>query len=210
VDGTVLEARASHKSFKPKDRDPSEPPPAGLNSEQNLHGGKRSNKTHESTTNPEARLYRNSQAAPGEDGLPRHVLMEHRNGLIVDMELTQGAGHGERATAVAMIERLPKRRRRRTVAADTADGTADFVTDCATEVSRPMSSSTPTGEGSAIDRRTARHAGHAVSMRIRNPIEEPSAGPRPAPGPQAPLPRPTMQQGLVAAHRRRLQRRQSG
>jgi hypothetical protein len=181
VDGTVLEARASHKSFKPKDRDPSEPPPAGRNSEKNLHGGKRSNQTHESTTNPEARLHRKSQAAPAKMAYLGHLLMEHRNGLIVDMELTQGDGHGERAAAVAMIERLPKRRRRRTVEADTADDPADFVTDCATEVSRPVSPSTPTGEGSAIDRRTPSRGSRRVDA-IRNRIEEPSAGPRPAPG----------------------------
>ena len=93
-------------------------PLPGRNSEQDFHGEKRSNMTHESTTDPEARLYRKSQAAPAKMAYLGHVLMEHRNGLIVDMELTQADGHGERAAALTMIDRLPKRRRRRTVAAD--------------------------------------------------------------------------------------------
>jgi transposase len=130
VDGTVLEAWASHKSFKPKDRDPNEPPPAGRNAEQDFHGEKRSNTTHESTTDPEARLYRKSQAAPAKMAYLGHVLMEHRNGLIVDMELTTADGHGERGAAVKMIDRLPRRARRRTVAADKAYDTKDFVADC--------------------------------------------------------------------------------
>ena len=92
VDGTVLEAWASHKSFKPKDRDPNEPPVPGRNAEQDFHGEKRSNTTHESTTDPEARLYRKSAAAPAKMAYLGHLLMEHRNGLIVDMELTQADG----------------------------------------------------------------------------------------------------------------------
>ena len=87
VDGTVLEAWASHKSFKPKDRDPNEPPPAGRNSEQDFHGEQRSNTTHQSTTDPEARLYRKSAAAPAKMAYLGHVLMEHRNALIVDADL---------------------------------------------------------------------------------------------------------------------------
>ena len=105
----MLEAWASHKSFKPKDRDPNEPPPRGTQREQDFHGEKRSNTTHQSTTDPEARLYRKSQAAPAKMAYLGHVLMEHRNGLIVDMELTPADGYGERAAAVTMIERLPKR-----------------------------------------------------------------------------------------------------
>ena len=173
VDGTVLEAWASHKSFKPKDRDPNEPPPAGRNSEQDFHGEKRSNTTHESTTDPEARLYRKSQAAPAKMAYLGHVLMEHRHGLIVDMELTQADGYGEREAALTMIDRLPTRRRRRTVAADKAYDTKDFVAGCRSRGFTPQVAQHTNGRRSAIDGRTTRHPGHAVSMRIRKRIEEP-------------------------------------
>jgi transposase len=173
VDGTVLEAWASHKSFKPKDRDPNEPPPTGRNSEQDFHGEKRSNTTHESTTDPEARLYRKSQGAPAKMAYLGHVLMEHRNGLIVDMELTQADGYGEREAALTMIDRLPAGRRRRTVAADKAYDTKDFVADCRSRGFTPHVAQHTNGRRSAIDGRTTRHPGHAVSMRIRKRIEEP-------------------------------------
>jgi transposase len=173
VDGTVLEAWASHKSFKPKDRDPNEPPPEGRNPEVDFHNEKRSNKTHESTTDPEARLYRKSAAAPAKMAYLGHVLMEHRNGLIVDMELTAADGYGERAAALEMIDRLPKKRRRRTVAADKAYDTADFVADCRTRGFTPHVAQHTNGRRSAIDGRTTRHPGHQVSMRIRKRIEEP-------------------------------------
>jgi len=173
VDGTVLEAWASHKSFKPKDRDPNEPPAPGRNAEQDFHGEKRSNTTHESTTDPEARLYRKSQAAPAKMAYLGHVLMEHRNGLIVDMEVTTADGYGERAAAVKMIDRLPKRSRRRTVAADKAYDTKDFVAECRARGFTPHVAQHTNGRRSAIDGRTTRHAGHAVSMRIRKRIEEP-------------------------------------
>ncbi len=173
VDGTVLEAWASHKSFKPKDRDQNEPPAPGRNAEQDFHGEKRSNKTHESTTDPEARLYRKSAAAPAKMAYLGHLLMEHRNGLIVDMELTQADGYGERAAALTMIDRLPKTRRRRTVAADKAYDTADFVRDCRQRGFTPHVAQHTNGRRSAIDGRTTRHSGHQVSLRIRKRIEEP-------------------------------------
>ena len=173
VDGTVLEAWASHKSFKPKDRDPNEPPPVGRNAEADFHGEKRSNTTHESTTDPEARLYRKSQAAPAKMAYLGHVLMEHRSGLLVDMELTTADGYGERAAAVEMIDRLPNKRRRRTVAADKAYDTKDFVAACRARGFTPHVAQHTNGRRSAIDRRTTRHAGHDVSMRIRKRIEEP-------------------------------------
>jgi len=167
VDGTVLEAWASHKSFKPKDRDPDQPPPPGRNSEADFHGEKRSNTTHESTTDPEARLYRKSAAAPAKMAYLGHVLMEHRNGLIIDMELTQADGYGERAAAVQMIDRLPKHRRRRTIAADKAYDTKDFVADCRARGFTPHVAQHTNGRRSAIDWRTTRHPGHEISMRIR-------------------------------------------
>lgn len=174
VDGTVLEAWASHKSFKPKDRDPdTDEQSPGRNAETDFHGEKRSNKTHESTTDPEARLYRKSNAAPAKMAYLGHILIENRNGLIVDMELNTADGYGERAAAIAMLERLPKRSRRRTVAADKAYDTKDFVADCRQRGFTPHVSQNMNGRRSAIDGRTTRHAGHAVSVRIRKRVEEP-------------------------------------
>src|SRR5215204_4751595 len=102
VDGTLLEAWASHKSFKPKDGPPTEPP-AGRNAEVAWHGEKRTNDTHASTTDPEARLYRKSNGSPAKLCYAGHLLMEHRSALIVDAELTTADGYAERATAVEML-----------------------------------------------------------------------------------------------------------
>jgi transposase len=173
VDGTVLEAWASHKSFKPNDHDPNEPPPPGRNAQVSFHKEKRSNKTHTSTTDPEAKLYRKSAAAPAKMAYLGHVLMEHRNGLIVDMELTPADGYGERAAAVEMMDRLPKRARRRTICGDKAYDTADFVAKCRARGFTPHVAQNTNGRRSAIDQRTARHPGHQVSLRIRKRIEEP-------------------------------------
>ena len=126
VDGTLLEAWASHKSFKPKDGPPSEPP-VGRNAEVGWHGEKRSNDTHESTTDPEARLARKSFATAAKMSYAGHLLMENRNALIVDAELTAATGYAERDCAVEMLARLPASRRRRTIAADKAYDTRDFV-----------------------------------------------------------------------------------
>ena len=102
-----------------------------------------------------------------------HLLMEHRNGLIVDMEVTQADGYGERAAALTMIDRLPTARRRRTVAADKAYDTADFARDCCSRGFTPHVAQHTNGRRSAIDGRTTRHPGHQVSLRIRKRIEEP-------------------------------------
>ena len=103
VDGTLLEAWASHKSFKPKDSRTDEPP-AGRNADANFHGEKRSNETHASTTDPESRLCRKGPAA--KLCFMGHLLMEHRNALIVDMELTTTDGYAERAAAIEMLARI--------------------------------------------------------------------------------------------------------
>ena len=175
VDGTLLEAWASHKSFKPKDPDPGEPAaPAGRNVEADFHGEKRSNQTHRSTTDPEALLARKSNAAPAKLCFAGHLLMEHRNALIVDAELTAADGYAERATAIEMLARLPQRSRRRTVAADKAYDTKGFVADCRDLGVTPHVAQNASGHRrSAIDGRTTRHAGHETSLRIRKRIEEP-------------------------------------
>jgi hypothetical protein len=172
VDGALLNASASHKSFKPKDGPPADPP-AGRNVEVQRHGQKRSNDTHSSTTDPEARLYRNSHNTAATLCYSGHLLMEHRNALIVDAELTTADGYAERATALEMIARLPKSARRRTVAGDKGYDTRAFIADARQLGFTPHVAQNTTRQRSAIDGRTTRHPGHAVSMRIRKRIEEP-------------------------------------
>jgi transposase len=172
VDGTLLEAWASHKSFKPKDQPP--PPPAeGRNSEVQWHGEKRSNETHASTTDPEARLARKSNATAAKLCYSGHLLLEHRNALIVDAELAAATGYAERDTAVEMLARLPTSRRRRTIAGDKAYDTKDFVARTRQLGFTPHVAPNTTRQRSAIDGRTTRHPGHLVSQRIRKRIEEP-------------------------------------
>jgi transposase len=170
VDGTLLKAWASHKSFKPKDGPPSDPP-AGRNTEVGWHGEKRKNDTHASTTDPEARLYRKSHNTAATLCYSGHLLMENRSALIVDAELTFADGYAERATALEMLGRLPKTARRRTVAADKAYDTKGFVADARALGFTPHVAQNT--KVSAIDGRTTRHAGHVVSQRIRKRIEEP-------------------------------------
>jgi transposase len=173
VHGTLLEAWASHKSFKPKDG--SEPPSVsgGRNSEVDFRGQPRSNRTHSWATDPEALLARKSDAAPAKLCYAGHVLMENRSALIVDMELTQADGYAEREAAAQMLGRLPKRRRRRTVAADKAYDTREFVATCRDLKITAHVAQNTANRASAIDARTTRHAGHQISQRIRKRIEEP-------------------------------------
>jgi transposase len=170
VDGTLLKAWASHKSFKPKDGPRSEPP-AGRNAEVQWHGEKRKNDTHASTTDPEARLYRKSNNTAATLCFAGHLLMENRSALIVDAELTIADGYAERATAVEMLSRLPRMARRRTIAADKAYDTKGFVAEVRQLGFTPHVA--PNTRYSAIDARTTRHAGHQVSQRIRKRVEEP-------------------------------------
>ena len=172
VDGTLLDAWASHKSFKPKDGPPADPP-AGRNVEVAWHGERRANDTHASTTDPEARLYRKSRGTPAKLCYSGHLLMEHRNALIVDAELTTADGYAERATAIEMLARLPATARRRTVAGDKGYDTRGFITDVRGLGFTPHIAPNTTQQRSAIDGRTTRHGGHAISMRIRKRIEEP-------------------------------------
>jgi transposase len=173
VDGTLLEAWASHKSFRPKDG--SEPPPrgGGRNAERDFHGERRSNETHQSTTDPEARLARKGDGQPAKLCYAGHLLMEHRNALIVDMELTQATGFAERSTGMQMLRRLPPSRRRRTVAGDKGYDTQDFVAGCRALGFTPHVAQNISNRRSAIDGRTTRHEGHVLSQRIRKRIEEP-------------------------------------
>jgi transposase len=172
VDGTLLEAWASHKSFQPKDG-PSTAMGPGRNAEVSFHGQRRSNATHASTTDPEARMARKSNATAAKLSYAGHLLMEHRNALLVDIELTEANGYAERDTALEMLARLPATKRRRTVAGDKAYDTAGFVADVRGLGITPHVAPNTTRQRSTIDGRTTRHPGHRVSQRTRPRIEEP-------------------------------------
>ena len=175
VDGTLLEAWASHKSFKPKDSElgPDGKGPKGRNAEVQWHGQKRSNDTHESTTDPDARLYRKSNNTAAILCYAGHLLIEHRSALIVDADLTAATGYAERDCATGMLKRLPKRHRRRTVAGDKNYDTKQFVADVRDAGFTPHVAQNNTNRRSAIDGRVTRHAGYDVSQRIRKRVEEP-------------------------------------
>ncbi len=174
VDGTLLEAWASHKSFRPKgDAGRGGPPGPGRNAEVDYHGERRSNETHQSTTDPEARLARKGNGVAAKLSYAGHLLMENRSALIADMELSQATGFAERATALVLLGRLPKRGRRRTVGGDKGFDTKDFTAGCRELGVTPHVAQNTTNRRSAIDGRTTRHAGHVTSLRIRKRIEEP-------------------------------------
>jgi transposase len=171
VDGTLVEAWASMKSFRPKDGS-GEPPAGGRNSEADFHGQKRSNATHASTTEPEARLYRKGPGKEAKLCFMGHALMENRNGLVVDACLTEANGHAERIAALHMIEPHADRPRRITLSADKAYDAEDFVNELRSLNATPHVAQNTSGRSSAIDGRTTRHTGYAISQRIRRRIEE--------------------------------------
>jgi len=174
VDGTLLQAWASHKSFKPKDgSDDGDRPAGGRNAERDWKGQKRSNETHASTTDPEARLFRKSNNTAAQLCYAGHLLMENRHALIVDAELSAATGYAERETALALLKRLPASKRRRTVGADKGYDTAGFVADARALGFTPHVAQNTTNRRSAIDERTTRHAGHRISQSTRPRIEEP-------------------------------------
>jgi len=170
VDGTLLEAWASLKSFRPKDGPPSKEPPGqhGRNEEVDFHGEKRSNATHASTTDPESKLAKKGKGKEARLSYTGHVLMENRNGLAVDANVTRATGTCEREAALEMVQELPGDNRV-TVGADKAYDTKDFVKQCRANNVVPHVAQK---KDSAIDARTSRHDGYAVSLRRRKRIEE--------------------------------------
>ena len=199
VDGTLVEAWASMKSFQPKaGAEGSEPPMAGSgaagqaqagaqacdpaapaatpvadkgrNAEVDFHGQKRSNETHASVTDPDARLHRKGEGKEAKLCYMGHALMENRNGLVVEACLSRADGHAERNAALAMIEPRADRSGRVTLGADKGYDAEDFVNELRTMNVTPHVAAK--AKGSAIDGRTTRHAGYAVSQRIRKRIEE--------------------------------------
>src|SRR5215470_13304900 len=171
VDGTLLEAWASPKSFRPKDGS-GEPPGPGRNGERNFRGDKRKNDTHASTTDPDARLFRKGPGKEARLCFMGHALMENRHGLIVDAVMTRASGHAERLAAIALIGPHANRPNPITLGADKAYDTGDFVMQCRERTVTPHVAQNTNGRRSAIDRRTTRHPGYAVSQRIRKRIEE--------------------------------------
>ena len=169
VDGTLLEAWASHKSFRPRGDEP--PTDGGGNPTVNFHGQRRRNATHRSTTDPDARLYKKAQGREAHLGYLGHVLMEHRSGLIVRATVTPADGHGERDAALVMLESLPGQHRI-TVAADKGYDTRDFVAEVRTMQVTPHIAQHTTGRRSAIDARTTRHPGYAISQQKRKLVEQ--------------------------------------
>ena len=173
VDGTMIQAWSSMKSvkaFEPGKGPDDEPPSRGRNSEADFHGETRTNATHASTTDPEAKLYRKSAGTEARLAFLGHPLMENRCGLVVDACLTQANGHAERLAALAMIEKHADRPRAITLGADKGYDTSDFVNELRSMNVRPHVARRLVG--SAIDRRTTRHRGYGTSQRIRKRIEE--------------------------------------
>jgi transposase len=171
VDGTLIEAWASLKSFRPKDGG-GEPPGPGRNAERNFRGEQRRNDTHASTTDDEAKLFRKGFSREAKLCFMGHLLMENRHGLVVDARLTPATGHAERQAAVAMVTSRAGRGRI-TVGADKAYDARDFVTalrdlNIVPHVAQCITSV----RGSRIDGRTVRHPGYAASQRARKRIEE--------------------------------------
>jgi transposase len=171
VDGTLLEAWASMKSFRPKDGSGS-PPDAGRNGEQDFHGQKRSNETHASTTDPDARLYRKGRGKESKLSFMGHAPMENRNGLIVGAIATRASGHAERFAALHLMEPRANRAEKVTLAGDKGFDTQDFVAELREINVTPHVAQNVRGRRSAIDGRTTRHPGYEVSLRIRKRIEE--------------------------------------
>ena len=164
VDGTLVEAWESMKSFRPKDGE-------GDGDGENFHGAKRKNDTHQSTTDPDARLYRKGRGKEARLCYMGHALMENRSGFVVEAELTHADGYGEREAALRMLHRHAPGTSRRTLGADKGYDMSGFIADLRQmNVTPHVAQKT---KGSGIDGRTARHAAYAISQRKRKRIEEP-------------------------------------
>jgi len=178
VDGTLLEAWASIKSFRRKDGGDNDGAGTGRNAERNFHKEKRSNETHRSLTDPEARLYRKGDGQPARLCYMGHALMENRNGLAVGGIATLATGTAEREAALTLIERARGSPRRITLGADKAYDVADFVAALRARLVSPHIAIdghvrvTGKPRKTSIDRRVTRHAGYAISQRCRKRIEE--------------------------------------
>jgi transposase len=178
VDGTLIEAWASIKSFRRKDGQDNDSQGPGRNAERSFHKEKRSNETHRSTTDPDARLYKKGDGQPAKLCYIGHALMENRHGLAVGGGISQATGTAERETALDLIDGRRRRRRRITLGADKAYDVARFVHDLRERAVTPHIaidghlSKTGKPRKTEIDSRTTRHAGYDISQRCRKRIEE--------------------------------------
>ena len=172
VDGTLLQAWASQKSVRPRE---GEDPPAGgggRNPEVDFHGERRTNATHVSKTDPEALFARKGRGQEARLSYAGHILMENRNGLILDLLVTQATGTAERDAALVMLDRRRLPRKRATLAADKGYDTRAFVEELRQREVTPHVTQNSSKRRSAIDLRTTRHPGYALSQRLRKRIEE--------------------------------------
>ena len=168
VDGTLIEAWASQKSFRRKDGKGKPPGPGG---EVDFHGEKRKNQTHASTTDPDARLFKKSKGSEAKLNYMGHVLMENRNGLLVQTFLTEATGTAERETAMLMVEAIPNGNRV-TLGGDKNYDTRELVRELRRMNITPHVAQNNTNRSSAIDQRTTRHRGYQVSQRKRKRVEQ--------------------------------------
>jgi transposase len=173
VDGTLIEAWASLKSFRRKDARPSQPPDDPGNPSVNFHGERRSNATHQSTTDPEATLAKKGAGKEAKLCYSANALMENRNTLLLDFQVEPADGSAERRAALAMAdERLPGRRRI-TLGADKGYDTRDFIASCrALRITPHVAQNHARPGGSALDARTVRYPGYALSQWLRKQVEE--------------------------------------
>lgn len=173
IDGTLLQAWASQKSLRPRDeQDPPGPSGGGRNPEVDFRGQQRTNATHVSATDPEARLARKGPGFEAKLAFAGHLLMDNRSGLILDVLVTQATGTAEREAALVMLDRRKLPRKRVTLAADKGYDTHAFVEDLRQRGVTPHVARHTSGRKSAIDARTTRHPGYARSQRVRKRIEE--------------------------------------
>jgi len=168
VDGTLIEAWASQKSFKPKDGSGGGSGSGGAD----FHGQQRRNDTHASTSDPDARLYRKGHSQEAKLSYMGHVVIENRNALVMACELSVASGYAEREAAARLLEQVP-RSRRATVGADKAYDTRDFVATVRALGFTPHVAQNTTKRRSAIDRRTTSHSGYAASQVMRKLVEHP-------------------------------------
>jgi transposase len=171
VDGTLLEACAGLKSFKKIDGEEKPPADDPGNPTVNFHGEQRSNQTHASTTDEDAMLAKKGAGKEAKLSYSGHVLMENRNGLVANVEVLQANGTAERDAALVMMEQIPGDQKV-TVGADKAYDTKDFVAEARNMNATPHVAQNDKGRRSAIDGRTTRHPGYAVSQQRRKRVEE--------------------------------------
>jgi transposase len=164
VDGTLIEAWASHKSFKPKD--------GGDDEGSDFRGQKRRNDTHQSTTDSEAKLYRKSNGQESKLAFLGHAMMDNRHGLVIDTRLTEANGRAEREAALAMAAHLPGGDKRITLGADKGYDTLDFVQSLRQHFVTPHVAQNTSGRSSRIDERTTRHDGYVLSQKKRKLVEQ--------------------------------------